>query len=115
MLNRFSQSAKLFGLTISLEKSEVLHQPAPGSKKTAPEINIASLKYLDSIISQGCTLDREVDARIGKVTQALGRVHNRVLSHHNVRLSTKLKVYSAVVIPSLNYGCESWTLYRRHI
>ncbi|XP_076028386.1 uncharacterized protein LOC143017482 [Oratosquilla oratoria] len=28
--------------------------------------------------------------------------------------STKLKVYRAVVLTSLLYGCESWTLYRRY-
>ena len=29
MLDRFSEASKLFGLTISLGKTEVLHQPAP--------------------------------------------------------------------------------------
>ena len=37
MLDRFSQSAKLFGLTVSLEKTEVLHQAAPGGNNTASE------------------------------------------------------------------------------
>ena len=42
-------------------------------------------------------------------------VRNRVRSQHNVRLSTKLRIYNAVALPSLLYGCESWTLYRRHM
>ena len=42
-------------------------------------------------------------------------VRNRMLSQHNIRLSTKLRIYNAVALPSLLYGCESWTLYRRHI
>ena len=104
MLDRFSQSAKLFGLTISLEKTEVLHQPAPGGNSTAPVItidttqlaNVESYKYLGSIISQDGTVDREVDARIGKASQAPRRLGNRVLNHHNVHLSRKLKVYIAV-------------------
>ena len=37
---------------------------------------------------------------------------NRVFSEHNIRL---LKVYNAVVLSSLLYGCETWILYRRHI
>ena len=28
---------------------------------------------------------------------------------------TKYKVYKAVVLTSLLYGCETWTLYRKHI
>ena len=39
----------------------------------------------------------------------------RVLSQHNIRRSTKLKVYRAVVLTSPLYGCETWTLYRRHL
>ena len=29
-------------------------------------------------------------------------------------METKLKVYRAVVLPTLLYGCESWTVYKRH-
>ena len=27
----------------------------------------------------------------------------------------KLQIYNAVVLPSLLYGCEAWTLYRKHL
>ena len=56
--------------------------------------NVESFKYLGSIISQDDTLNREVDTHIGKASQAIGRLRNRVLSHHNVRQSTKLIVYN---------------------
>ena len=32
-----------------------------------------------------------------------------------MRLATKVNVYCAVVLPTLLYGCEAWTPYRRHI
>nr|KAG5695709.1 hypothetical protein BaRGS_022386 [Batillaria attramentaria] len=123
MLDRFSEASKLFGLTISLGKTEVLHQPAPHTNPPAPSIsidgtqlsNVESFKYLGSTISCDGSLDKEIDARISKASQALGRLRNRVLNQHNIRQSTKLKVYNAVVLPSLLYGCESWTSYRRHI
>ena len=34
---------------------------------------------------------------------------------HNIQLFTKLKVYSAVVLTSVLFGCEAWTLYHQHI
>ena len=80
-----------------------------------PLANVEHFKYLESTISCDGSLDREIDNRISKASQALGSLCNRVLSKHNIRLSTKLKVYNAVVLPSLLYGCEMWTLYRRHI
>ena len=30
------------------------------------------------------------------------------------RFGTKLKVYKAVVLPTLLYACETWTVYQRH-
>ena len=35
-------------------------------------------------------------------------------NQHSIRQSTKIKVYRAVVLTSL-YGCETWTLYKRHL
>ena len=54
-------------------------------------------------------------SRISKASQALGRLRNRLLNHHNVTLDTKLIVYRTVVLSSLLYGCETWTVYRRHL
>ena len=123
MVDKFSEASKQFGLTISLGKTEVLHQPAPNSTAPQPSITIDgtelkivdSFKYLGSVISNDGSLDQEISARISKASQALGRLRNRVLNHHNITLTTKLKVYNAVVISSLLYGCETWTLYRRHL
>lgn len=123
MLDHFSEASKLFGLTISISKTEVLHQPVPRTSPPTPNItidgnslkNTANFKYLGSIISSDGSLDQEVDLRIRKSSQALGRLRHKVLRQHNIKLSTKLKVYNAVVLSSLLYGAETWTLYKRHL
>ena len=123
MLNKFSEASKAFGLTISLSKTEVLHQPAPNTTPVEPNIciddtplaNVDSFKYLGSIISNDGSLDKEITSRISKASQALGRLRTKVLNRHNICLSTKMKVYRAVVLTSLLYGCETWTLYRSHV
>ena len=122
MLNS-SDASKQFGLTISLGKTEVLFQRAPNSVAPQPAIFIDevdlkvvdSFKFLGSMISNDGSLDKEIVSRISKASQALGRLRNRLLNHHNVTLNTKLKVYRAVVLSSLLYGCETWTVYRRHL
>ena len=122
MLDRFSKASKFFGQKISLRKTEVLHQPAPYYQPPPPTIpiddkplaNVEHFKYLGSTISCNVSLDREIDTRISKASQALGSLHNRVLSEQICQY-TKLKVYNAVVFPSQLYGCETWTLYREHI
>ena len=123
MLNSFSDASKQFGLTVSLRKTQVLFQRAPNSVAPQPAISIDdvelkvvdSFKYLGSMISNDGSLDKEIASRISKASKALGRLRNRLLNHHNVTLDTKLKVNRAVVLPSLLHGCETWTVYRRHL
>lgn len=74
--------------------------------------NVDNFKYLGSIISGDGSFDRDITSRICTASQALGRLHTNVLSLHNIRLCSKFKVYNAVVLTSLLYGCKAWTLYR---
>uniref|UniRef100_K7DZQ5 Reverse transcriptase domain-containing protein n=1 Tax=Monodelphis domestica TaxID=13616 RepID=K7DZQ5_MONDO len=123
IVDRFSTTTKLFGLTISLSKTEVLFQPAPGRPTNQPCItidgtqlsNVNTFKYLGSTIANDGSLDHEINARTQKASQALGRLRSKVLQHSSVSTATKLKVYNAVVLSSLLYGCETWTLYRKHM
>ncbi|KAL8570335.1 hypothetical protein ACOMHN_035753 [Nucella lapillus] len=123
IVNKFAEAFYLFGLTISLGKTEVLFQPSPLTTGRHPSISIEETelktveecKYLGSVISSDGSLDKEINARICKASQALGRLRARMLCQHNIQQSTKLKVYKTIVLTSLLYGCETWTLYRRHI
>ena len=123
IVDKFAEASNLFGLTISLGKTEVLFQPAPLSNIDPPTITIEgtelktveAFKYLGSVISSDGSLDKEISSRISKASQALGRLRTRVLNQHNIRLSTKLKVYRAVVLTSLLYGSETWTIYKRQL
>ena len=109
MLNSFSEASKLFGLTMSLGKTEVLFQRTPNSVSPQPAISIDdvelkdvdSFKHLGSVISSDSSLDKEIASRISKASQALGHLRNRLLNHHNVTLDTKLNMYRAVVLSSL--------------
>ena len=123
MLNSFSDAFKQFGLTISLGETEVLFQRAPNSVAPQPAIFIDdaglkvvdSFKYLGSMIASDGSLNKEIASRISKASQALGRLHNRLLNLRNITFDTKLKVCRAVVLSPLLYGCETWTVYRRHL
>ena len=90
---------------------------------TAPTIKIDNnplkvtdkFTYLGSTISQNALIDDEISARIGKASGSFGKLTKRLWSERGVRLVTKINVYCAVVLPTLPYGCEAWTPYRRHI
>ena len=71
--------------------------------------------YLGSTLSQNAMIDDDVSTRIGKASASFGRLTKRLWNERGVRLATKISVYCAVVLPTLLYGCEAWTPYRRHI
>ena len=59
-------------------------------------------------------IDDEVTARTVKASVAFGRLRTNVWERNGIRLDTKLKVYKAVVLPTLLYACETWTVYQHH-
>nr|VZI49685.1 unnamed protein product [Spirometra erinaceieuropaei] len=65
------------------------------------------------INTQKTVIDDEVASRISKASQAFGRLRNTVWNRHGLQLSTKLKMYKAVILPTLLYGAETWTVYTR--
>ena len=119
----FDGACSKFGMTISIKKkTEVMFQPAPGEPYTAPRILIDGQElnaverftYLGSTLSNTVSIANEVDGRIAKASAAFGRLREKVWDRSGIHLETKLKVYAAVVLPSLLYGCETWTAYGRH-
>ena len=100
-----------------------MYQPPPGVSYEAPVVTIdgarlnavSIFKYLGAIISNDASIDAEITSQISRATVAFGRLTKRLWLNRNVRFSTKISVYRAAVITSLLYGCETWTLKRKHI
>ena len=121
-IDLFSKSCDDFGLTISTKKTEVMHQPAPAAPYTEPHITINGQRlavadkfvYLGSTLSRSVTIDEEVAYRIARASTAFGKLNDKVWERRGLSIDTKLKVYRAVVLPSLLYACETWTIYSRH-
>ena len=117
-----SKACDNFQLTISTKKTEVVHQPAPGKPYSEPTITVNGQKlqvvdkftYLGSTLSRAVHIYDEVTARTAKASVAFGRLRTNVWERNGIRLDTKLKVYKAVVLPTLLYACETWTVYQRH-
>lgn len=123
LTDSLSHATKRFGLTISIKKTEVLYQPAKGTSGPTPNIlidgktlnNVETFTYLGSNISSANNLDTEISNRLAKANACFGRLRKRVWNERGLRSDTKCAVYRAVVLTTLLYGCESWTLYRRHV
>ena len=75
---------------------------------------LLNLRRLGSTLSRAVHIGDEVTARTAKASAAFGRLRTNVWERNGFRLDTKLKVYKAVVLPTLLYTCETWTVYQRH-
>ena len=113
IVNRFSDSAKNFGLTISLKKTEVLYQPPPREAYSPPHISIDGTNlnavehftYLGSVISNDATVSKDLDNCLSKTSSSFGRLSKRVWQSHSLHLTTKIQVYRAVIIPPTHPPC----------
>ena len=65
-------------------------------------------------MSRAVHIGDEVNNRIAKVSAAFGRLRGSISDQSGIRFDTKLKVYRSVVLPTLLYACETWTVYQRH-
>jgi hypothetical protein len=115
----FAEAAQLFGLEVSLKKTEVLHQPAQQEESQAPHIFIGDTElkvppqftYLGSTITSDAKIDKEIDNRLAKANSAFGRLYKKVWNNNHLKVGTKISVHRAVVLTTLLYGSESWVPY----
>ena len=85
-VDKFAEACTNFGLTISIKKTEVMHQPAPGKTYIEPSITINGqclksvdkFTYLGSTLSRNVVIDDEADARLAKANSAFGRLSKNV-------------------------------------
>nr|VZI29028.1 unnamed protein product [Spirometra erinaceieuropaei] len=123
-MDLFSAACENFGLVINTQKTVVMHQPPPNSAtapNAPPQISVngtqlqvvENFPYLGSTLSRNTKTDDEVANRISKANHAFGRLQSTVRNRHGLQLSTKLKKYKAVILPTLLYGAETWTVYAK--
>nr|VZI41161.1 unnamed protein product [Spirometra erinaceieuropaei] len=120
----FSAACENFGLVINTQKTVMMHQPPPNlatAPNAPPQINVNGTQlhlmdnfpYVGSTLSRNTKIDDEVANSISKAILAFGRLQSTVWNRHGLELSTKLKMYKAVILPTLLYGAETWTVYTR--
>ena len=121
-VDQVSDSCDSNDLTLSIKKTEGIYQPAPGKPYKEPTITVKGQRlqvvdkftYLGSTLSRVMQIDDKVNTRIAKASAAFGALRESIWDRSGIRLDTKLKVYKSVMLPTLLYACETWTVYQRH-
>ena len=99
-----------------------MFQPAPGKSYLKPHItvndtvlnDVEKFTYLGSTVSRHVNIDEEVTCRIAEASSAFVRLQSNIWERRGISLTTKMKLYWAVVITVLLYAGKSWAIYSRH-
>ena len=121
-VDQVSDSCDSYDLTISIKKTVMVYQPAPEKPYKEPTITVKGQRlqvvdkftYLGSKLSRVVHIDDEVSTRIVKASAAFARLGGSIWDWNGIRLDTKLEVCRSVVLPTLLYACESWSVYQQH-
>ena len=117
----FENVYNALGLEISAAKTKVLRvncgdeQVAAMRSKSGDIEDVNEFNYLGSIVTQDGAAHAEVSHRLRKASAAVFKLSKRVFNNPDLRRGTKLAVYRAVVLPTLLYGSETWTIYKSQI
>ena len=86
-----------------------LYQPPPSETSIDPHVEIYGIT-----VASDNTINVEINNHIQAASGAFGGLWKRVWSQHGISVSTKCKVYKAIVLPTLLYSAETYTLYCCH-
>nr|VZI23362.1 unnamed protein product [Spirometra erinaceieuropaei] len=119
-MDLFSAASDNFGLVINTDKTAVMHPLPPDDTYVAPKIIVNEAKlqvvnnftYLRSTLSRNTKIDDEVTRRIFNASHAFGRLQSAIWNRQGLPLGTKLKMYKAVILLTLLYAAETWTVYK---
>ena len=76
---------------------------------------VLGFTYIGSTISNNGCIDDEIQRRMAKAGASFSRLRQRLWNNHHVSMRVKDKIYCAIVLYTLLYGAEAWTVYRRQV
>nr|VZI28519.1 unnamed protein product [Spirometra erinaceieuropaei] len=113
-MDLFIAACDNFGLIINTEKMIVMHQPPPNAAYNAPHVSVngAQLQDVDNFTYLGGSFSRStrIDDEVVRRTPMASKAAN---NSHGLHRSIKMKTYKAGILPTLLYGEETWTVYKK--
>ena len=101
-------------MEVSTEKSKVLVNSTTGStahiSMNGEQLEeVGSFKYLGATLTKDGRSTSEIKTRLAMATAAMAKL-SRFWKSKTISFNTKMKLFKALVLSILLYGCESWTM-----
>ena len=117
-LTKLDEALTKWEMTMNWEKTEVMKVGKErghccvevGDRKLE---SVEEVKYLGVMISGDGRMEEEIRSRIGKAARVIGVLNKPMWKRKELSRRTKLRVYNAIVVPTLMYGSEMWVLNKQ--
>ena len=113
LTTRLETSARAYGMEVSTTKSKTMvnsssdiHANITMNGDLLEEVD--RFKYLGATQSKDGSCTAEIRTRIAIATSAFARLSR--IWKSDIRFQTKYRLYKSLVLSTLLYGCEAWTL-----
>ena len=105
----YGAACRRFGLQVNVSKTKVLAQSSAGQSLPQIKVNInecnielvEDFPYLGSILSHTGSFEKDIDNRINAAHSTYRRLTIRVLSNHDLTLTTKIMEFRVIVFSVL--------------
>jgi len=106
------EAAKKIGLEINTEKTKILEliesRKDPNEMEDLIYEKVSDFKYLEATLSTKNDWAKEISIRINKAQKAFYAL-TKFLTSEMMSRKTKVRLYVAIIRPTLTYGCKAWT------
>jgi hypothetical protein len=140
IVSLFNEIAEAFGLSVSIKKTEVLHQTKLtqsenvivkemhriAKKKKEPILSeiiiegklladVYVFKYLGSLFNKVANMENELERRRVLASSAFKRLQRKVFKYKFLKLKIKMKLYNTIVLATLLWDCNNWILSKTQL
>lgn len=120
LIDIWTEEIEELKMEINIEKTKlmVINEKEPDiTQIKCNNINIETVttfNYLGSIITNDGNIDTELASRMSR-SNKLYYALKSILGKKEINKETKTKIYNTIILPTLTYASENWTIQKKHI
>ena len=118
MTNKLVKNAKMVGLRLNVPKTKCMAVGMEADASINIEVDgekvekVCDFVYLGSCLEDSGAVEKDVRTRIGKAGATFQKMKN-VWRASKLTLKIKLRMYNAIILPTVLYGSETWKLNKQ--